>query len=226
MTSRYDAVLFDLLTALLDSWSLWDAVAGGESLGRQWRGRYLELTYGAASYRAYEDLVAEAAALEGVDDEQVDALVARWDTLRPWPEAPAVLEQLRARTRLGVVTNCSEELGRRAAWLLGVEFDVVVTSERAGYYKPRPEPYLLALEELGVDPARTLFVAGSRFDIAGASGVGMPVWWHNRIGMDRGDSPAPVAEHRTLEALPRTYWRRAGTPAERGTPARDLARDA
>jgi len=25
---RYDAVLFDLLTTLLDSWTLWNAVAG------------------------------------------------------------------------------------------------------------------------------------------------------------------------------------------------------
>jgi hypothetical protein len=28
---RYEAVLFDLLTALLDSWSLWNDVAGSRS---------------------------------------------------------------------------------------------------------------------------------------------------------------------------------------------------
>jgi 2-haloacid dehalogenase len=28
MIHHYDAVLFDLLTALLDSWSLWNTVAG------------------------------------------------------------------------------------------------------------------------------------------------------------------------------------------------------
>ena len=31
---RYDAVLFDLLTALLDSWTLWDSVAGSQEAGR------------------------------------------------------------------------------------------------------------------------------------------------------------------------------------------------
>ena len=31
---RYDAILFDLLTALIDSWSLWSRVAGGEDAGR------------------------------------------------------------------------------------------------------------------------------------------------------------------------------------------------
>jgi hypothetical protein len=50
---RYAAVLFDLLTALLDSWSLWDRVAGGPEAGRRWRMRYPQLTYGAGRYRPY-----------------------------------------------------------------------------------------------------------------------------------------------------------------------------
>jgi FMN phosphatase YigB (HAD superfamily) len=82
-----------------------------------------------------------------------------------------------------------------------VPFDVVVTAESAGAYKPRPEPYRLALDALGLPADRVLFVAGSRYDIPGAGGVGMPVWWHNRIGMPLGDLPAPLAEHRTLTPL-------------------------
>lgn len=198
---RYDAVLFDLLTALLDSWALWDATAGGPEAGRRWRGRYLQLTYGAGDYRPYEDLVAEAADLEGITPDRVGALVARWDQLQPWPEASAVVSQLAGHVQVGVVTNCSEELGHRAAGLLGVSFDTVVTSEAAGAYKPRPEPYQRALEALGLPPERVLFVAGSRFDIAGAGSVGMPVWWHNRVGMDLGGLPAPLAEHDSLEPL-------------------------
>ena len=34
---RYGAVVFDLLTALLDSWTLWNAVAGSEEAGMRWR---------------------------------------------------------------------------------------------------------------------------------------------------------------------------------------------
>ena len=40
------AVLFDLLTALLDSWSVWNAAAESERAGRAWRTEYLRLTYG------------------------------------------------------------------------------------------------------------------------------------------------------------------------------------
>jgi len=32
---RYDAVLFDLLTALLDSWTLWKGVASSKESGRK-----------------------------------------------------------------------------------------------------------------------------------------------------------------------------------------------
>ncbi|MGT2425072.1 hypothetical protein [Amnibacterium kyonggiense] len=68
----YDAVLFDLLTALLDSWTLWNAVAGGEVAGTRWRREYLRRTYGQGDYTPYELLVADAAEHVG--------LPARWPT--------------------------------------------------------------------------------------------------------------------------------------------------
>jgi 2-haloacid dehalogenase len=46
-----------------------------------------------------------------------------------------------------------------------------------------------------------LFVAGSRYDIPGAGQLGMPVWWHNRVNMHRGDLSAPLAEHDNLIPL-------------------------
>src|SRR5271155_2367465 len=59
---KFDAVLFDLLTALLDSWTLWNLVAGRPNAGRKWRAAYLRRTYETGAYRPYETLVAEAAA--------------------------------------------------------------------------------------------------------------------------------------------------------------------
>lgn len=197
-----DGVLFDLLSGLLDSWSLWDDVAGGHPAGRRWRGRYLRLTYATGAYRPYPLLVAEAARAEGLPEHLAGRLLDRWDELQPWPEADAALQRLSGVVRLGVVTNCSTMLGRRAAARLGVDWDVLVTAEEAGAYKPRPEPYRLALERLGLPPERVLFVAGSPFDLSGAGGVGMPVWWHNRAHLNRGAAPAPVREHNSLEPLP------------------------
>jgi 2-haloalkanoic acid dehalogenase type II len=199
---KYQAVVFDLLTGLLDSWTVWNRVAGSEAAGRKWRAAYLELTYGCGAYRPYESLVAEAAAGTGLSAVHAAALSEHWRHIQPWEEAPAVLRKLARHHKLGVVTNCSEPLGRAAAAKLGVPFDVIVTSERAGYYKPRPEPYRLALTELDLDPKEVLFVAGSGFDLIGTSKVGLDTYWHNRVGLQRPPAaPPPMRESRSLEAL-------------------------
>ena len=101
------------------------------------------------------------------------------------------------------MTNCSERLGRIAAERTGVSFDVVVTSETAGFYKPDPRPYRMALERLELPPDRVLFVAGSAYDLVGAARVGMDTYWHNRIGLAAPpEAPAPLIESRTLDELP------------------------
>ena len=199
---RYDAILFDLLTALIDSWSLWNRVAGGEEAGRKWRAEYLRLTYGCGSYVAYEDLVEKAALATGLSAAHATLLDADWDALQPWDDAAALLGDLKPHYRLGVVTNCSERLGKRAAARMQVPFDCVVTAERAGFYKPDPVPYQLALRELGLPAERVLFVAGSGFDLIGTGRVGMDTLWHNRVGLVAPPgAPTPAAEAKTLRPM-------------------------
>jgi 2-haloacid dehalogenase len=198
----YDAVLFDLFTALLDSQPLWREVAGSAAAGASWREETSRVAYSAGPYRPFVETVAQAAQVAGVPPARAaDLLRGIGEQLGPWPEAPEVLRQLSESVRIGVVTNCSEELGQRAAARVGVHFDAVVTAEAAGAYKPKPEPYRLALERLGVEPSRALFVAGSPGDITGASGIGMRVWWHNRLQQPLGDHQAPLVEHDLLEPL-------------------------
>ena len=199
--TRPRAVLFDLLTGLLDSWSLWDRVAG-DGDGRRWRAAYLRNTYATAIYRPYEGLVREAAVEVGLPASLADRLIERYDELAPWPEVAAVLGALEGQIPLAVVTNCSEVLARVAVARTGIGFAAVVSAERAGFYKPHSRPYRLALEALGATPECSLFVAGSAYDLYGASAAGMPVYWHDRIGMAAPpDAPAPIARHDSLFPL-------------------------
>ncbi|WP_428662141.1 HAD-IA family hydrolase [Reyranella sp.] len=200
---KYDAVVFDLLTALLDSWTLWNAVAGSEEAGMRWRRRYLEITYGCGSYRPYETLVREAAADVGLPEGLAGALERRWPELQPWPEAAAVLKTI--PVPLAVATNCSIRLGRQAADQVGVPFEVVETAESVGFYKPRPEVYRAVLQKLGTPAERTLFVAGSASDVPGAKAVGMPVYWHNRVGLPPRDDANPDYLEPSLDALGRLF---------------------
>jgi 2-haloalkanoic acid dehalogenase type II len=190
--SRYRAVIFDLLTALLDSWTLWGEVAGDDELGARWRRTSLEIIYATGAYRPYDEIVVAAAGERAARE-----LLARWDELEPWPEAPAVLRDLATDHQIALVTNTSQDLAQRAAAKLGVEVDLLVSAESVGFYKPRPEPYRAGMA-VG-QPA--LFVAGSAGDVPGAEAVGLPVVWHNRVGAPAaGGEPLAVIE--TLEPLP------------------------
>lgn len=196
------AVLFDLLTALIDSWTLWNEVAGSEAAGRAWRAEYLRLTYGCGTYVPYEQLVRDAARATGLADSAAEALETRWTELPVWSGAQAALDALQGRTKLAVVTNCSVRLGTLAARRLTTRWDCVVTAEEAGCYKPDPRPYRLVLERLGVTPAEAAFVAGSGYDLFGTNAVGLKTYWHNRVGLARPDGAPPAAiERRTLDDL-------------------------
>lgn len=195
----YDAVIFDLLTALIDSWTLWNDVAGSPAAGMKWRRRYLEITYGCGVYRPYETLVREAARDTGLPDSCADELGRRWDELKPWPEVPSVLRRI--PVPLAVATNCSVVKGQQAGAQVGVPFVVFETAESVGFYKPRPEVYRTVLEKLGTLPERTLFVAGSASDVPGAKGVGMPVYWHNRAGLPPRDDARPDFLEKSLVPL-------------------------
>ncbi len=199
----YDAVLFDLFTALMDSAPLWRDAAGSASEGESWRQESSRVAYSAGTYRPFLETIEDAARIAGVEPAgAANLLRGMGERLRPWPEAPEVLERLTSEhVQIGVVTNCSEDLGQRAAARVGVHFDTVVTAEAAGAYKPRPEPYLLALDRLAVEPSRALFVAGSPSDITGARDVGMRVCWHNRRRLPLGEHRAPDTELDSLEPL-------------------------
>ena len=196
------AVLFDLLTALIDSWTLWNSVAGSKAAGRRWRAEYLRLTYGCGAYVPYETLVRDAARNTGLAESAADALEARWPDLPVWSGAQQALDALKGRTKLAVVTNCSVRLGALAAARLKTPWDCVITAEEAGAYKPDPRPYRLALDRLGVASQEAAFVAGSGYDLFGTSAVGLRTYWHNRVGLARPDG-APVAalERPTLDDL-------------------------
>jgi 2-haloalkanoic acid dehalogenase type II len=184
----YQAIIFDLLSALLNSWKLWNEIAGSDEIGLRWRKRYIQLTYAAGRYRPYEGIIGEAAAAEAIPEDRAARLIQSWAKLEPWPETEEVLDRLQQQAALAVVTNCSEELAGIALEKTRIHFTEVVTAERAGFYKPHPQAYCLALEELGVEPARALFVAGSPADLPGATSIGMSVFWHNRLGLSSLDS--------------------------------------
>ncbi|KAF2438568.1 HAD-like protein [Karstenula rhodostoma CBS 690.94] len=217
------AIIFDLLTGLLDSWTLWDAsTPTGTSLeGRKWRKQYLEVTFGSTVYgpgSTYEELVARSAGESGLPNSAPEALLQNWKDLTAWPEVGRVLRALREKGYLlGVVTNCSKKLGHAAVrnaekaaegagegtW----KFDAAVTAEETGWYKPAVQAYhgILPLLGEGVRPEDVLFVAGSAGDVVGATKAGFRVVWNNHVGLERKGDVLPLREGKSLDEALRDF---------------------
>lgn len=195
--TRYDAIGFDLLTALLRTWPLWEQIAGSVEAGQRWHAASQRLLRG-RDYYPFEQNLRDAARETGLAPDHADELIRRWGEFEPWPDTPGTLAGLGDRRRF-IVTNCSDALARRATERLG-EFELVMTAERAGAYKPDPRPYRAALEALGLAGDRVLFVAGSAHDVGGAARLGMDVYWANRGGVPAPDARA-VREEPDLRGL-------------------------
>jgi HAD superfamily hydrolase (TIGR01549 family) len=124
------------------------------------------------------------------------------------PHHASVLDRLRRRHRLAVVSNF--DYTPTARGILEREgivhlFETVVVSDEVGWRKPRPVIFEIALRRLGVSAAEALYV-GDRadLDVVGAQGVGMDAAWINRdaAALPEGIDP-PRFEIRDLEELTR-----------------------
>jgi FMN phosphatase YigB (HAD superfamily) len=122
------------------------------------------------------------------------------------PHHASVLERLRTRYRLAVVSNFDyTPTARGILDEAGVTrmFDTIVVSDAVGWRKPRREIFDVALGVLGVTAAEAFFV-GDRadIDVAGAQALGMPVAWINpkREPLPDGIAP-PTHEIRDLAEL-------------------------
>lgn len=122
------------------------------------------------------------------------------------PHHAAVLQRLRSRHRLAVVSNfdyaptCRAVLEREG---LAPLLDTVVVSDEVGWRKPAPVIFETALRRIGVNPGEALFV-GDRadVDVAGAQAAGMRAAWLNREAAELPpDLQPPEFEIRDLGEL-------------------------
>ena len=111
-----------------------------------------------------------------------------------FPDSPPALARLKERFRLGVITNCDDDLFAASNRRLGVAFDWVVTAEQARGYKPRVENFEFAFARIDVARERILHVAQSLFhDHVPAKGLGMTTVWVDRRRGRAGSGATPPA---------------------------------
>jgi 2-haloacid dehalogenase len=117
--------------------------------------------------------------------------VADWPA---FPDSAAALARLHARFKLGVITNCDDDLFAASEAKLGLKFDWLVTAQQAKRYKPNPRGFELMFERVGLPPARILHVAQSLFhDHVPAKRLGLSTVWVDRRAGRAGSGATPPA---------------------------------
>jgi 2-haloacid dehalogenase len=119
-------------------------------------------------------------------------------SVRDWPaftDSPAALAVLKQHFKLGVITNCDDDLFAASNDKLQVAFDYVITAQQAQGYKPRIENFEYAFARIDVPRERILHVAQSLFhDHVPAKALGMTtVWIDRREGKTGGGATPPAA---------------------------------
>jgi HAD superfamily hydrolase (TIGR01509 family) len=174
-----EALLFDLDGTLTDSFELWYAAVaemvrryGGRGLGREeYRRRWWGMD---GRTKLLELLPAARTRLDEFYGELVELLLAKVALVRPLPGRREALEAWSAALPLAVISNGPMPFLEAQLRQVGFEgFFAAKIADAAP--KPSPEGILQACGELGVEPARVVFVGDSRFDeqAARAAGVGL-----------------------------------------------------
>lgn len=208
----FDALTFDCYGTLID-WEAGIVAALREMLGSVGsdvsddslleRHAALEAEAEAGPYRSYRAILSSCARGVAADlgsDPGQDALDRFADSVGDWPAFPDCIDaltRLHGRFRLGVITNCDDDLFARSAERLRTRFDVVVTAQQVGAYKPDPRGFEMALDRLDLPHDRVLHVAQSLFhDHVTAGRLGLSTVWIDRRYDRPGFGATPPADAR------------------------------
>jgi HAD superfamily hydrolase (TIGR01509 family) len=122
-----------------------------------------------------------------------------WRRVRP--DARGVLERLKCRYRLGLISN-SDGTVRRLFELLKLDdcFDSFTDSRLCGFEKPDPRIFERAMVSLDAMPAESLYVGAYSVDYLGAKAVGMDAILMDLAGAYHGTAFPRVESLTELES--------------------------
>ncbi|AEF40693.1 haloacid dehalogenase type II [Hoyosella subflava] len=140
-------------------------------------------------YKPFHQIVARsmerAARRFGLKFREADAR-AVYDHVPTWGPYPGVTESLRRLAEavpLVIITNSDDAHAAQLVQNLQAPFDVVITAEQMGVYKPRLRAFEYMFDKLGAAPEEIVHVSASpMYDLRSAATMGIK----NKVYVDRG----------------------------------------
>ncbi len=120
----------------------------------------------------------------------------------PLPGAPALLEALKGKVRLGIITNGFTALQQIRLERTGLRdfFDLLVISEQVGVAKPDKKIFDYALTQMGNPARERVLMVGdtAESDILGGINAGLSTAWLNAHGREL---PAGITPDKQVSSL-------------------------
>lgn len=140
--------------------------------------------------------------VQGKPEDYVKQLFDRFGNVPLFDDVKPTLQVLNG-IQTGVVSNADHGHLTSALATNDLDFEVVVSSESARCYKPKPEIFFDALKQFDCVPEDALYVGDSQEDdVVGARRAGLKIAWLNREGVTRRETtPEPDYEIESLAAL-------------------------
>lgn len=189
------AIVFDMYGTLVDVSEVAQAcqkiAPDPQAFAATWRHKQLEYSFLSTAlgrYRTFWELSKRAldyaAAEAGIEVSiaQKKVLMDAWLRPVPYADTETALEKLSARYRLAILSNGNPRMlreGLKHTHLAGY-FDSVISADAVQMFKPAPDVYRLAVDQLKIDTSAILFVSSNGFDVVGARHFGFRVCWVNR----------------------------------------------
>lgn len=140
-------------------------------------------------YKPFHQIVADSMARAsrkvGIEFRAEDAreVYDRIPTWGPYPGVTEALNRLAEAVPLVIITNSDTAVAERLAANLKAPFEVIITAEQMGMYKPRLGTFEYMFDKLGVTPDEIVHVSASpMYDHRSAAIMGI----ENKVYVDRG----------------------------------------
>lgn len=141
------------------------------------------------AYKPFDQIVADsmerASRKVGIEfrADEVREVYDRIPTWGPYPGVTAALNRLAEAVPLVIITNSDTAVAERLAANLKAPFEVIITAEQMGCYKPRLAAFEYMFDKLGVTPDELVHVSASpMYDLRPAAIMGIK----NKVYVDRG----------------------------------------
>ena len=149
-------------------------------------------SYRQIGHRAVSQVLARAE-IEYTQSE-VEWLVSGIEKLKPFPDVLEGLNQLHQKYRLSILSNGDRDMLEAAKPFIGFNFDLTISVQESGAFKPDRRTYAKAEEIIGmefkdIERSNILFVANHAFDCIGAKAWGFRTVFIDRRKRPFGENP-------------------------------------